>query len=154
MSPYRKVTLSLPVKVLRQLKRIAARRQTSVAKLVTQTLEELAAREDGYARARDRHLAWLDVAEQPTWARRAIARGHARHCMSADGRREFVDTLHTLSHTNSPERRRLPNCSAGTRRVRRWPANSKWRTWVLPTHWGSRLPCTRWSTVPAPASTV
>jgi hypothetical protein len=62
MSTYRKVTLSLPVKVLRQLKRIAARRQTSVSKLVTHTLEELAAREDEYARARDRHLAWLEQA--------------------------------------------------------------------------------------------
>ncbi len=62
MSTYRKVTLSLPVKVLRQLKRIAARRQTSVSKLITHALEELAAREDAYARARDRHLAWLEQA--------------------------------------------------------------------------------------------
>ncbi len=62
MSPYRKVILSLPVKVLRQLKRIAARRQTSVSKFVSHTLEELAAREDAYARARDRHLAWLEHA--------------------------------------------------------------------------------------------
>ena len=62
MTTYRNVTLSLPVQVLRQLKRIAAQRQTSVSQLVTQTLEELAARESGYAQARDRHLAWLEQA--------------------------------------------------------------------------------------------
>lgn len=78
MSTYRNVTLSLPVKVLRQLKRIAARRQTSVSKLVTLTLEELTAREDTYARARDRHLAWLDHAAdlgthgQITWPRETL----------------------------------------------------------------------------------
>lgn len=78
MSTYRNVTLSLPVKVLRQLKRIAARRQTSVSKLVTHTLEELAAREDGCARARDRHLAWLEQAADLgtqgiiTWSRGSL----------------------------------------------------------------------------------
>lgn len=78
MSTYRNVTLSLPVKVLRQLKRIAARRQTSVSKLVTLTLEELTAREDNYARARDRHLAWLKHAAdlgthgQITWPRETL----------------------------------------------------------------------------------
>jgi hypothetical protein len=59
MASYRKVTFSLPINLLRQLKRMATRRQTSVSRLVTQTLEELAAREDAYARARDRHPAWL-----------------------------------------------------------------------------------------------
>jgi predicted DNA-binding ribbon-helix-helix protein len=78
MSTYRNVTLSLPAKVLRQLKRIAARRQTSISKLVTQTLEELAAREDAYARARDRHLAWLEQAPdlgthgQIKWSRETL----------------------------------------------------------------------------------
>ena len=62
MSTYRNITLSLPVKVLRQLKRMAARRQTSVSRLVTMTLEELAAREDAYARAREQHLKWLEHA--------------------------------------------------------------------------------------------
>lgn len=60
MSAYRNITLSLPVKVLRQIKRLAERRQTSVSKLLTQALEEMAAREDGYAQARARHLAWLE----------------------------------------------------------------------------------------------
>ncbi len=59
MSTYRKVTLSLPAKVLRQVKRMAMRRHTSISKLLSLTLEELAAREDDYAGARDRHLAWL-----------------------------------------------------------------------------------------------
>lgn len=59
MSTYRNVTVSLPVKVLRQIKRIAARKQTSVSRLLTQALEEMAARDDGFARARARHLAWL-----------------------------------------------------------------------------------------------
>ncbi|MGH2521010.1 MAG: hypothetical protein ACRDH2_00780 [Anaerolineales bacterium] len=45
MSAYRNVTLSLPVKVLRQLKRIAMRRQTSVSRVLTQALEEMVARE-------------------------------------------------------------------------------------------------------------
>jgi hypothetical protein len=62
MATYRNVTLSLPVQVLRQLKRIAAQRQTSVSQLVSQALEELAARESGYSQARDRHLAWLEQA--------------------------------------------------------------------------------------------
>jgi predicted transcriptional regulator len=60
MPVYRNITLSLPVKVLRQIKRIAARRQTSVSRLLTQALEEMAAREDEYAQARRRHLAWLE----------------------------------------------------------------------------------------------
>ena len=59
MAAHRNVTLSLPVQVLRQLKRIAARRQTSLSQLATQALEELAAREAGYAQAQARHLAWL-----------------------------------------------------------------------------------------------
>jgi len=62
MATYRNVTLSLPVQVLRQLKRIAAQRQTSISQLVTQTLEELAEREAGYTSARARHLAWLNQA--------------------------------------------------------------------------------------------
>ena len=60
MSAYRNVTLALPVKVLRQIKRIAARRQTSLSRLLTQTLEEMAEREEEYAQARARHLAWLE----------------------------------------------------------------------------------------------
>ena len=78
MSTNRNITLSLPVKVLRQVKRIAARRQTSVSKLLAQTLEELAAREDGYAQARARHQTWLEQSAdlgtggQLQWSRESL----------------------------------------------------------------------------------
>lgn len=62
MAVNRNVTLSLPVHVLRQLKRLAAQRQTSLSQLATQALEELAAREAGYAQAQIRHLAALEHA--------------------------------------------------------------------------------------------
>lgn len=60
MPSYRRVTLFLPTSVLSQAKRMAIRRHISLSKLLIRTLEELAAREDKYARARDRHLAWLE----------------------------------------------------------------------------------------------
>jgi hypothetical protein len=78
MSTYRNVTLSLPVKVLRQIKRIAARRHTSVSKLLAQTLTEMATREDGYAQASVRHQTWLEQAPdlgthgQITWSRESL----------------------------------------------------------------------------------
>jgi hypothetical protein len=78
MSTYRNVTLSLPVKVLRQIKRIAIRRQTSVSNLLTQALEEMATREDDYARARSRHIAWLEHSAnlgtqgRITWSRESL----------------------------------------------------------------------------------
>jgi hypothetical protein len=62
MPTHRKFTLSLSTQLLQQLQRLAARRHISVADLVTQTLEELVAQEDNYARARKRHLAWLEHA--------------------------------------------------------------------------------------------
>ena len=78
MSAYRNVTLSLPIKVLRQVKRIAMRRQTSVSRLLAQSLEEMAAREDDYTRARARHIAWLErgadlgTRGQITWSRESL----------------------------------------------------------------------------------
>jgi hypothetical protein len=78
VATHRNVTLSVPTKVLRQLKRIAARRQTSVSRLMTEALEEIAAREDGYALAQARHLAWLAEAADlgtkgnATWSREAL----------------------------------------------------------------------------------
>jgi len=78
MTTYRNVTLSLPTQVLRQLKRIAERRQTSISRLATEALEELAAREDAYAQARDEHLAWLEHGAdlgtngQITWSRESL----------------------------------------------------------------------------------
>lgn len=78
MATNRNITLSLPIKVLRQLKQIAARRHTSLSKLLTQTLEELARHEDDYARARLRHIAWLEHAADLgtrghiTWSRESL----------------------------------------------------------------------------------
>ncbi len=59
---HQNITLSLPTRVLRQVKLLAAKRHTSVSRLLTQVLEELASREAGYARARRRHLTWLESA--------------------------------------------------------------------------------------------
>jgi len=78
MSAYRNVTLSLPIKVLRQIKRIALRRQTSVSRLLAQALEEMAMREDDYAQARTRHIAWLEngadlgTRGRITWSRESL----------------------------------------------------------------------------------
>lgn len=58
----RNITLSLPVNVLRQIKHIAARRQASVSKLLAQTLEDMAAREDGCAQVPVHHQRWLEQA--------------------------------------------------------------------------------------------
>jgi hypothetical protein len=59
MLAHRKITLTLPVEILEQMGRIAARRKTTVSILLTRALEEIAAR-DVYAQARARHLAWLE----------------------------------------------------------------------------------------------
>ncbi len=53
------ITLTLPKQVLRKVKTIATQRRTSVSRMLTQMLEELAARETGYQRARTRHLRLL-----------------------------------------------------------------------------------------------
>lgn len=56
------ITLALPRKVLRQIKTIAAKRHTSVSRLLTEQLETMVANEQGYAQARTRHLAMLEQA--------------------------------------------------------------------------------------------
>lgn len=53
------VTLSLPRKLLRLVKRLAAERDTSVSSLMTQALARLADEERRYAAARKRSLARL-----------------------------------------------------------------------------------------------
>lgn len=53
------ITLSLPQEILRKVKLIAVQKQTSVSSLLTRMLEDLVSREEGYARARERHLALL-----------------------------------------------------------------------------------------------
>jgi predicted nucleic acid-binding protein len=47
------VTLAIPEELLRWLKILAARQDTSISALLTATLSDLADREEGYAEARD-----------------------------------------------------------------------------------------------------
>jgi hypothetical protein len=54
------ITLSIPKEILIKVKVIAARRQSSVSGLLTQMLERLVQQEDDYARAKSRHLRWLE----------------------------------------------------------------------------------------------
>ena len=81
MAVYRKITLSLPEEVLREAERIAAQRNISVARLLTEKLEGMAAREDNYRQARARHLAALEQAAdlgtygQVTWSRDSLHEG-------------------------------------------------------------------------------
>jgi len=49
----RNVTLALPEDLVRRLKILAARQDTSISALLTATLSGLADREEGYAEARD-----------------------------------------------------------------------------------------------------
>lgn len=53
------ITLAIPKEVLVKVKIIAARRQTSVSRLLTQMLEKLVQQEDGYDHARRRHMQLL-----------------------------------------------------------------------------------------------
>jgi len=57
----RNITLAIPEEVLRKAKLIAVKRQTSVSGLLTQVLERLVEQEDAYARARQRHMQWLEL---------------------------------------------------------------------------------------------
>ena len=78
MSSYQKITLTVPLKLLQQLERIAAQRQISISQLLTQALEEMAAREDEFEQARARHLASLEHAAElgtyghATWSRDSL----------------------------------------------------------------------------------
>jgi predicted transcriptional regulator len=56
----RNITLALPKELLYKVKRVALERRTSVSGLLAQALAEIVAREDSYASARQRHLAWLE----------------------------------------------------------------------------------------------
>lgn len=53
------ITLSLPEEDLREARVLAARRGTSVSRLLAQMLSELVEQETGYARARERSLGRL-----------------------------------------------------------------------------------------------
>lgn len=54
------ITLSVRKDVLRKAKLLAARRNTSLSRLVTESLEERVAREDRYEAAHRRYLALLE----------------------------------------------------------------------------------------------
>ena len=54
------ITLSIPKDILQKVKLLAVQRRTSVSGLLTQTLERLAAQEDAYVTAQQRHLQLLE----------------------------------------------------------------------------------------------
>jgi hypothetical protein len=56
-----KITLTITRKTLDKMKRIAALRQISISSLLTQMIEKLAEKEDGYALACQRQLNLLKV---------------------------------------------------------------------------------------------
>lgn len=55
------ITLAIPREVLVKVKVIAARRQTSVSRMLTQMLERLVQQEDAYDRASRRHVCSLEA---------------------------------------------------------------------------------------------
>ena len=55
----RNVTLALPEDLLRRMKIVAAKQDTSISALLTETLAQIADQEEGYAEARDGMLADL-----------------------------------------------------------------------------------------------
>ncbi|CAN5772350.1 CopG family transcriptional regulator [soil metagenome] len=56
----RNITLSLPEELLKQARIIAAKRDTSVSRMVADTLKEIVERETGYEQARQRSMARLE----------------------------------------------------------------------------------------------
>lgn len=54
------ITLAIPKETLHKIKLIAVQRRTSVSRLLTRMLDDLVFKEQGYARARGRHLSALD----------------------------------------------------------------------------------------------
>ncbi len=57
------ITLAIPKEILIKVKVLAARRQTSVSRMLTQMLEKLVEQEDVYAHAKRRHVQWLESGE-------------------------------------------------------------------------------------------
>jgi hypothetical protein len=53
------ITLSIPTKILKRIKVIAASKGVSVSGLLTRLLEDFALREEGYRQAMEDHLATL-----------------------------------------------------------------------------------------------
>ena len=69
------VTLSLPKETLRKAKILAAKRQTSLSALLTETVEEIVAKSDRYEAAKQRQLSLMargfdfGLDETITWTR-------------------------------------------------------------------------------------
>lgn len=69
------VTLSLPKETLQKAKILAAKRQTSLSALLTETLEEIVAKSDMYEIAKQRQLVLMEkgydfgLGETTTWTR-------------------------------------------------------------------------------------
>ena len=55
----RNITLALPKDLLLKIKLIAVKRETSVSRMLTETLEDIVSQDDAYARSRKRHQLWL-----------------------------------------------------------------------------------------------
>lgn len=75
MEDVQNVTLSLPKRLLKRAKVIAAQRETSVSRILSRLLEEFVEREDDYEQARRRAMArmrrgWdLGTGGRATWTR-------------------------------------------------------------------------------------
>lgn len=74
----RNVTLSLPDDLLRRAKVLAAQRDTSISRLLTEALTAIVAREEGYTQAQRRHVSLLQrglnlgTRGRSTWSREAL----------------------------------------------------------------------------------
>jgi predicted transcriptional regulator len=74
----RNITLSLPADLLRRVKVLAAQRDTSISRLLTEALADLVAREEGYVQAQQQHLALLrqglnlGTYGRASWTREAV----------------------------------------------------------------------------------
>lgn len=74
----RNITLSLPADLLRRVKVLAAQRDTSISRLLTEALADLVAREEGYVQAQQQHLALLQQGMnlgtygRASWTREAV----------------------------------------------------------------------------------
>lgn len=62
MAESQNVTLSVPKAILRKAKIIAIEQETSLSSLMTYLLTDLVEKQDRYAQARERQLAWLEEA--------------------------------------------------------------------------------------------
>ncbi|MBS3975872.1 MAG: CopG family transcriptional regulator [Syntrophomonadaceae bacterium] len=75
------VTISVPKDVLKKAKHIAVNRQTSLSRLLAETLEDIVEKDDAYSKAKDRQLAAmkkgfdLGVKGEIVWKREDL---HAR----------------------------------------------------------------------------